>query len=248
MTVVARGRTDLPSLEGIRPPEHRFVHLGRLALHSRLGKYDIHITGADTMPAAGPLIVASNHVGYLDGPLLFGTAPRKVHALVKESMFHGPMGFGLRAVGQIRVDRFNVDPRAVKHCLAILRAGGVVGIYPEGARGRGDAAVTRGGAAYLALVTGAPVIVVACLGTRESGADAESSPPHGTRLDLVYGDVLRFDAIPWPRTRAAVAAAQARIQEALAAHVKHACELTGQTLPEPPSASGESESAADGAA
>ena len=208
--------------------------LGKAAVRLSLRGYDVHVHGMDQVPAEGPVIMASNHMGYLDGPLLFISMRRGVHAMVKESMFSGPMGFGLVRMGQIEVDRFRTDPLAVKKALRLLRSGRVVSINPEGARGRGDVAVTKGGAAYLALVTGAPVVPVACLGTREDGADRGAKPPRGTRLDLVVGAPLRFDAVPWPRTKQQVAAVQATIQRALAAHVALACELTGQTLPAPP--------------
>lgn len=234
MSVDASVRWDLPRLDGTGAPPRHLVWLAMFVGRRLIAPYETHIQGMEHIPPEGPVILASNHIGYLDGPMLLGSSRRPVHALVKESMFVGPVGFGLLKVGQIRVDRYHVDPEAVKKCLAVLRHGDVVAIYPEGARGRGDVAETRGGAAYLALVTGAPVVPVACLGTRLPGASTESKPPKGNRLDLVVGRPIRFDAVPWPRTKQAVAAAQLEIQQTLAEHVKQACEATGQTLPEPP--------------
>ena len=102
--------------------------------------------------------------------------------------------------------------------MKVLVGGGALSIYPEGARGRGDVARTKGGAAYLALVTGAPVVPVACLGTRLDGASLESKPPYGSRFDLVIGEACASTPYPGqgPRTgrRRAV-----EIQRALAAHV-----------------------------
>lgn len=224
----------MPVLDDVATLTARWMWFGRFVVRRSFRRYDVHVHGMDRLPADGPVILASNHMGYLDGPLLFISATRGVHAMIKESMFSGPMGFGLTKMGQIEVDRFNVDPRAVKKTLRLLRSGRVVSIYPEGARGRGDVVATKGGAAYFALVTGAPVVPVACLGTRASRASTETRPPKGTRLDLVVGEALRFEAVPWPRTKQQVAQVQAEIQSALAAHVKHACELTGQTLPELP--------------
>lgn len=179
----------------------------------------------------GPVILASNHMGYVDGPLLFAVAPRPVHSLVKHTMFVGRLGFALEQAGQISVNRRKVDPAAMKRCLRVLDAGGVMAIYPEGVRGVGDVRFTKPGAAYLALVSGAPVVPVACLGTRESAAPYDSMPPQGSRLDIAFGSPIHFDAVGWPRTRARVAAVQAEIQRALAAHVRVACESTGHTLP-----------------
>lgn len=234
MAVEAIGRRDVPDVVDVRAlPEH-WMWFGKLAVQAVLRRYDVHVNGAGNIPASGPVLLASNHMGYLDGPLLFATSKRGVHCMVKESMFSGPMGFGLVRMGQIKIDRYHTDPLAVKQALRLLQADGVVAIYPEGARGRGDVVATKGGAAYLALVTGAPVVPVACLGTRADGASPEAHPPKGSRLDLVIGRPLTVDAVPWPRTKRQVAAAQDTIQEALSAHVRDACELTGQTLPSPP--------------
>ena len=61
----------------------------------------------------------------------------------------------------------------MKTCLRVLRDGGVVGIFPEGTRGAGEFDRFHRGAAYLALVTGAPVVPVVILGTREPGGGTE---------------------------------------------------------------------------
>ena len=79
------------------------------------------------------MILRPNHVGVIDGPLLAIFAPRPVHALTKMEMFKGFMGGFLLGAGQIPLDRFNPDPRAVKSCLRVLRDGRAVGIFPEGA-------------------------------------------------------------------------------------------------------------------
>lgn len=231
MVAEATGRRDVPILEGVATPPARWMWFGRFLVRRLLARYDVHVQGLHLIPSTGPVILASNHIGYLDGPMLFGTAHRRVHAMVKESMFSGPMGFGLTMMGQICVDRYHPDPLAVKKALRVLGGGGALSIYPEGARGCGDVAATKGGAAYLALVTGAPVVPVACLGTRMDGESLESKPPYGSRLDLCIGETLRFDAVPWPRTKQQVAAVQATIQDVLAAHVAEAVRRTGQPLP-----------------
>jgi 1-acyl-sn-glycerol-3-phosphate acyltransferase len=222
---------DLPDLSGITSPPSRLMGTSRFLLRLWLHRFERHVFGLEHVPRTGPVILAANHMGYLDGPLLFGVAPRKVHALVKEAMFEGFLGQLLRLSGQICIDRWNPDPRAVKTCLRVLSEGGVVAVYPEGARGRGDVAVSKGGAAYLSLVTGAPIVPVACLGTRLDGASTDQMPPRRSRVDTVFGEPVEVDPVPWPRTKQQVSDVNAVVQETLAAHVKAACELTGQSLP-----------------
>lgn len=226
------GTSRLPDLSGVRPPSSRLMWVGRAGVRALLwSRFDTRVHGREHVPARGPVILASNHMGYADGPLVGTVTPRPVHSLVKEEIFATRLGPLMVACGQIRVDRFGVDMRAIRRCLAVLAAGRVLAIYPEGIRGVGDVAVARGGVGYLALVTGAPVVPVACLGTRPDGAPTSAMPARGARLDVVFGPPRRYDAVPWPRTKRQVAIATEEIRAALADHVRAACAATGQRLP-----------------
>ena len=230
----------LPDLSDVRPPPTALMWAGRafVQLMVRKGGYDSRVHGAHHVPAGGPVILASNHMGYADGPLLGTVAPRRaVHALVKEELFIGRLGMMMTLLGQIKVNRVGVDVGAVKRSLAALDAGRAVAIYPEGIRGRGDVATARPGVGYLALVTGAPVVPVACLGTRPDGAPTSALPARGARIDTVFGKPIRFDRMPWPRTRQHVAAVTEEIRQVLADHVRAACVQTGQSLPALPAPS-----------
>jgi 1-acyl-sn-glycerol-3-phosphate acyltransferase len=196
-------------------------------------RWDLHLHGAGLVPDGGPVIFAPNHAGWLDGPLLAIVSPRPVHALTKQEMFTGPLGAFLRAAGQIELDRFRVDVAAVRACLRVLQDGGAVGVFPEGTRGDGELTTVRRGAAYLALVTGAPVVPVTFFGTREPGGASSSIPPRGARFDVVYGDPVYLGEQPWPRTRDDVLRATTVLAGRLRGHLAHAKALTGRTLPGP---------------
>lgn len=117
------------------------------------------------MPSRGPVILVANHVGFIDGPLGFITSPRPVHFLVKRAYFVGPVGWLLRGVGQIPITQRSADREALTSAREVLRAGGVVGVFPEGTRGSGEVASAQQGAAFLALGTKAVVVPVALSGT-----------------------------------------------------------------------------------
>src|SRR5690606_19743029 len=129
-------------------------HVGRFLAHV---VWRTEVLDAHHVPASGPVVVAANHIALLDGPLVHGVVPRPSHILVKREMFRGPVGWVLHAAGQIPVDRSNGRP-ALAAALAVLRRGDVVGIFPEGMRGRGDASGSRAGVAWLAVNSGAPVV------------------------------------------------------------------------------------------
>jgi 1-acyl-sn-glycerol-3-phosphate acyltransferase len=202
----------------------------RLIVRRRMA---VHVHGQSHVPAAGPVILASNHVGVADGPLLAVFAPRPVHALTKVEMFKGKTGRFLSAAGQIPLYRYGADPSAIKTCLRVLRDGGVVGIFPEGARGAGEFDRFHLGVGYLALVTGAPVVPVVQFGTRAPGAGNHTLPPKGGVVDMVFGAPYTFDAQAWPRTKEQVAKASQVLREHMLNHLADAKALTGRTLPGP---------------
>ncbi|QZY30591.1 lysophospholipid acyltransferase family protein [Nocardioides coralli] len=196
-------------------------------------RYDVRLHQTERIPAEGPVIFAANHLGVLDGPLLAIFGPRPVHALTKIEMFEGRVGRFLRFAGQIPLERYAVDPYAIRMSLRVLRDGNAVGVFPEGTRGDGELRRFHHGAAYLALVSGAPVVPVTFFGTREPGGGINSTPARGSRLDLVYGTPVTIDARPWPRTRGMVRETSALLLERTRATLTEAIALTGRSLPGP---------------
>lgn len=216
--------SDLPALTT------RFLDLGRAPARwaLKLG-WRIAVQGADNLPD-GPCILAANHVAVLDGPLVVTLTPRSL-ALAKIELFHGGVGQLLSMAGQIPVDRDRFDPRAIKRCVQVLQSGRRVVIFPESVRGAGDFTRFHGGAAYLAMVTGAPVVPVAVLGTRMPGGHVEALPPRGSRMDVVYGEPITVAAQPWPRRKAEVAQLSRVLQQQCQHHLAYAQQLTGMSFP-----------------
>jgi 1-acyl-sn-glycerol-3-phosphate acyltransferase len=133
------------------------------------------IIGRRNMPAAGPVLVASNHLSFIDSIVISLLARRPVSFLAKEEYFTGT---GLKGaisrwfftgVGAIPVKRGagQAAQDALDAGLAKLQAGQAFSIYPEGTRSR-DGRLYRGktGVAWLALTSGAPVVPVALTGTQ----------------------------------------------------------------------------------
>ena len=222
-----------PSGPAVGLPE-RGLRIIRGSLGPRmLRKWDVRERGQGYVPDEGPVIIAANHIGWLDGPLLFIRAPRRVHALVKEEEFAGRNARLLRAISQIRVARERVDTGAMRRASSALAAGQAIGIFPEGRRGDGELHEIKKGIAYLALVSGAPIVPLALFGTRDRGEGPDFRPAPGARNALVYGRPLRIDAQPWPRTTAAIDEAAVAIHEHLLVHLAWAKDAVKRDLPGP---------------
>lgn len=202
---------------------------GPVAALLRAGWWHTTVLGAVNVPRTGPVIVASNHIGVADGPLLCAAIPRESHMVTKQEMFDSRLGFLLRATGQVPVDRAN-GRAALSTCLRLLGEGRCVGIFPEGRRGRGRVESIKAGVAWLAVRSGAPVVPAACLGTRPTGASVGHVPGFRARLYVSFGTpvVLPPDL---PAGRAGVEEAMRLITVAMEEHVAQASAATGVALP-----------------
>lgn len=228
---------DLPHTQHLPPGKERGLRLFRYPVRWLFQRWwRVRVHGREHVPATGPVILAANHLGLLDGPALVALTPRLTFAMVKTEMFQGWAGRVLTYVGQIPVDRRQVDRRAIDRAVQVLRAGDVLAVFPEGRRAGGEVSRARGGAAYLALVTGAPVVPVALLGTREPGQTTDQLPRRGGPLHVVFGPPVRLPRLPWPRRQQVVAEWTEQLRTRLAEHVVAAQELTGLPLPGPPKA------------
>lgn len=203
-----------------------------VVLFTLLYRREVH--GRERVPRDGALVLVANHSGFLDGPLVFTVAPRPSNFLVKQQMFHGIFGVVLRAVGQIPIDRTRGDRAALDVARAVLARGGVVGVFPEGTRGRGDVQQVNQGAAWLALQSGARIVPVAVLGTRSPGRSAGSLPRLRSRLVVEFGDA--FDLTPDSAMpgRQRLKAATEQLRHELATHVAAASDRLGIALPDAP--------------
>lgn len=179
--------------------------------------WSVRVTGAEHVPATGPVILAPNHVGFIDGPLLFGAAPRPVHSLTKDEMFRGPVGWVLRGVGQVPVKRDAPDRTVLQTVLAVLDAGRVVAIYPEGTRGTGEFAELRPGLAWFALRSGSPVVPVVFIGSGARGRTLGALPGLRARIDVVFGPAVRLGQ-QGRQSRSVLDAASEQLRESLVEH------------------------------
>jgi 1-acyl-sn-glycerol-3-phosphate acyltransferase len=135
--------------------------------------FRIRVTGIEQIPAAGPAIVAGNHVSALDGiaiPLVIGRDRRRtVRFLAGAEFFDRPAyGWALRRYRQIPLRRGEGDADALDEAIHAVRSGAIAGIFPEGrVNPSPEEGLQRGrtGVARIALTTGAPVVPVGIWGT-----------------------------------------------------------------------------------
>lgn len=150
--------------------------------------YRLRVHGRERVPATGPAVVVANHSAATDGPLLYGLLGRRCVFLVKHEMYRGVVGSLLRRLGHLPVRRGEPERTPLLAAVQTLRAGGVVGVFPEGSRGDGNVATAHHGAAWLARASNAVVVPVAVRGTRRPGDRRRLRP----RVDVLVGPPVRI--------------------------------------------------------
>ncbi len=159
-----------------------------------------NVEGRDNVPRTGGVLIASNHLSFVDSVVIPLVAPRKVVFLAKAEYFTGKGVKGVasrtwfNAMGMIPVER--EDSRAavnsLEQALQVLREGEAFGIYPEGTRSR-DGRLYRGrvGVAHLAMQAGVPVVPVGIIGTPEV-QPIGTNIPRLAKVTVKFGEPLHF--------------------------------------------------------
>jgi 1-acyl-sn-glycerol-3-phosphate acyltransferase len=140
----------------------------------------IHLRGVENLPAEGGAILCPNHTSVIDSFLLPAALPRRITFVGKaEYLDSWKTKHLFPALGMIPIDRSGGDAsaRALDAAADVLHRGELFGIYPEGTRSR-DGKLHKGhtGPARLALRTGAPLVPVGILGTRDIQPPGAKAP------------------------------------------------------------------------
>lgn len=134
------------------------------------GPFRLRVEGREHVPDASGLVVGANHTSNLDPwPLGIALAPRQLHFMAKSELWKPGLRTLLAAAGSFPVRRGEGDFEAFETAVSIVRAGGVMAMFPEGTRRRKGMRKKHGprphtGSARIALAAGAPLVPAAIRG------------------------------------------------------------------------------------
>ena len=196
--------------------------------------FGLEVRGQAHVPRQGPFILASNHVSFLDPPLVGVACLRPVSFMARADLYqHRVLGAWLRSVRAISVERGEADQGAIRAALSRLRQGEGVAIFPEGVRQRsGHLGAARRGVGLLAEMAKAPVIPVFVKGTFEAlPPDAHSL--HRAKIRVAFGPAISYTNPSFPSTSTSGGAGErsSRVRhERIAEAVTHAWRRLEESL------------------
>ncbi len=138
----------------------------------RVSGVRVRVEGLEQIEPGQSYVFISNHLSYMDTPVVLAHVPVQFRFLAKRGLFQIPLlGTHLSRAGHIRVPR--EDPRGAVKTMqtaaeTIQRQRISLLIFPEGGRSHdGVLQPFKEGGAYIAIRAGVPVVPLVLLGTRQ---------------------------------------------------------------------------------
>jgi len=160
--------------------------------------WPIKTKGQNNLIKESPFILAANHVSYLD-PIVLGVAVRRqIYFIAKKEVFNIPiLGFIIRSLGAIPVDREKANPVSIKKTFLVLKKGNILGIFPEGTRSlNGELLDFNIGLIKIALKTNSQIIPVGINGTFSIYPPKAKLPSFFKRkyIYISFGEPIHLDS------------------------------------------------------
>lgn len=155
------------------------------------------VRGRHHVPSEGGFVVASNHISFLDPPLIGAALPREVHYLAKTELFSTPgLGWLIRSLNAIPIRRGAADVSGLSRAMGVIRDGGAMLLFPEGSRMR-DGALhpARPGVGMISVQTDVPVVSCYISGSNRP----RSWITRGARVRISFGPPRHWRALAGAR-------------------------------------------------
>ena len=148
--------------------------------------------GRERVPREGGVVLAVNHLAWIDIPAVGLLCPRRVVFLAKAEAHEIPF-FGrlMRSMGTLSVRRGESDREALRLAREAVRANQLLGVFVEGTRQRsGTPGEAKPGAAMIAMQEGVPVLPAAVYGSHEWTLGSRGP------VSIAWGEPMRFEHLP----------------------------------------------------
>lgn len=181
-----------PRAKRYRNAIYAIVHFLARTAFDLYGNWEV--IGRHNIPASGPVIIAPNHISYIDPPLVGAAVPRACAFMARHDLWDNKiLNWLLPHLGAFPVRRGEPDRASIRRSLDELAEGNVLILFPEGTRSdTGELQPGLPGIALIVQKSGAPVVPCAVFGSNRMMAPGESRIRRA-KLKVVFGPPLHFN-------------------------------------------------------
>ena len=161
----------------------RLYHRGRI-LHG------------ERLPMEGGVILAGNHVSFLDPPLFGGSCRREAFYMARDTLFRNPVAnWVLRSWNCVPIKREGGDIAAMRTALRLLSEGKAVLMFPEGTRSKdGKLQEARAGIGMIVARSRATIVPIRIFGA-DKAMPRGTSIPRPVNMAIAFGEPFQY---PFP--------------------------------------------------
>jgi 1-acyl-sn-glycerol-3-phosphate acyltransferase len=154
----------------------------------------LRVYGRENIPESGGVIVACNHISYLDPPLIGAVLPRIATFIARKGLFDVPVLGWMISRAAFPIDRENTRPSSIKEVVRRLRKGELIVLFPEGKRSEtGELLEAKRGVDVIAKMSGA-VIVPTFIAGSNSALPFHAKWLKRADISVVFGKPLYYNS------------------------------------------------------
>ena len=147
-----------------------YYFIRNIARHFFTHVFDAEATYQSPFSPNGPLLIISNHLSFLDPPVVSAFLDRSVYFVARKTLFKNPLFARLiTLLHAFPIDQDNPDIRSLRRILQHLHEGHAVLLFPEGTRSKtGQPSSPQPGVGWIASKADVPILPVKIHGTFEA--------------------------------------------------------------------------------
>lgn len=190
------GKVQKNSPEKAKPCRNLFYKFVALIIKSIVNiNGGLIVTGRDKIPLNGGVIIASNHVSYLDPPILGAVIPRRSTFMARKGLLNIPLiGWFIKLIA-FPIDREKPLPSTIKDSVKRLKNGELLIIFPEGRRSETEKLLEgKRGIGMIASLSKSPVVPTLITGSNKA-LPLGAKWLKRARISVVFGNPIYPGAI-----------------------------------------------------
>ena len=153
----------------------------------------LEVIGKENVPAEGGVLVAANHISYIDPPLVGSVVPRQATFMARKGLFEVPVLRWMIQRAAFPVDRERTRPSTIKETVKRLKMGSLIVMFPEGRRSdTGQPMEAKRGIGMVVRLSKVPVVPAAIIGA-DKALPIDARWFKRAKVTVVFGKPIYFD-------------------------------------------------------